>query len=159
MTFDLAEIEELMHQQARKQLEAELAAFAVCIQLFWSVQSSPQSRFYRDPKLLDMTATFNLSTHHTMHVNGWLQDPQGSAQQQYQDTHDNPQTSTSSCHPLQLRKLRLIKQVRSTEICSNSTDRQLVDWKENLIWHLHTTIGYKSCLIRGVVAGSLYVPV
>jgi len=25
----------------------------VCIQLFWSVQS----RFYRDPKLLDMTAT------------------------------------------------------------------------------------------------------
>ena len=42
-----------------------------------------------------------------MHVNGWLQDPQGSAQQQYQDTHDNPQTSTSSCHPLQLRNLKL----------------------------------------------------
>jgi len=41
VTFDFTEIEELMPQQARKQLEAELAAFAVCIQLFWSVQSSP----------------------------------------------------------------------------------------------------------------------
>ena len=50
VTFDLAEIKELMPQQARKQLEAELAAFAVCIQLFWSVQSSPESRFYRDPR-------------------------------------------------------------------------------------------------------------
>jgi len=49
MTFDLTEIEEMMPQQARKQLEAELetnccialVVFAVCIQLFLSVQSSP----------------------------------------------------------------------------------------------------------------------
>jgi len=71
VTFDLTQIDA---QQARKQLEAELekscvalAAFAVCIQLFWSVQSSPvqsspvhspvqsivqsspESRFYKDP--------------------------------------------------------------------------------------------------------------
>jgi len=48
MTFDLTEIEELMPQQARKpnwqswrKAVVALAAFAVCIQLFWSVQSSP----------------------------------------------------------------------------------------------------------------------
>jgi len=51
VTFDLTDTEELMPQQAialginsrqswRKAVVA-LAAFAVCIQLFWSVQSSP----------------------------------------------------------------------------------------------------------------------
>jgi len=58
MTFGLAEIEEMMPQKARRQLETELetsccslGGFAVCIQQFWSavlvspvqsiVQSSP----------------------------------------------------------------------------------------------------------------------
>ena len=51
VTFDPLDIEETMPQQARKQLETELempfialVTFAVCIQLFWSVQSSPESR-------------------------------------------------------------------------------------------------------------------
>ena len=71
VTFDLAEIEELMPQQARKQLEAELGTSfcslgGVCCQytavlvsplspvqsspVRSIVQSSPESRFYRDPK-------------------------------------------------------------------------------------------------------------
>ena len=62
VTFDLAEIEELMPQQARKQLEAELEKSccslggvrclytAVLVSPVQSiVQSSPESRFYRDP--------------------------------------------------------------------------------------------------------------
>jgi len=67
MTFDLAEIKELMPQQARKQLEAELGTSfcslggvyclytAVLVSPVQSspvqsiVQSSPESRFYRDP--------------------------------------------------------------------------------------------------------------
>jgi len=54
MTFGLTEIKEMMPQKARRQLETELetsccrlGGFAVCIQQFWSVQSSPESRFYR----------------------------------------------------------------------------------------------------------------
>ena len=54
VTFDLTEIEEVMTQQARKQLDTELGTsvvalvvFTVCIQQFWSVQSSPESRFYK----------------------------------------------------------------------------------------------------------------
>ena len=60
VTFDLAEIEELMPQQARKQLEAELeksccSLGGICCLytaiLVSPVQSSPESRFYRDPCL------------------------------------------------------------------------------------------------------------
>ena len=59
MAFDLSEIK-MIPQQARKQLKAKLetepvtalVVFANCIQLFWSVHSSPvhspESRFYRD---------------------------------------------------------------------------------------------------------------
>ena len=66
VTFDLAEIEELMPQQARKQLEAELeksccSLGGICC-LYTAIlvspvqsspvqsiaQSSPESRFYRD---------------------------------------------------------------------------------------------------------------
>jgi len=59
VTFDLAEIKELMPQQARKQLEAELGTSfcsldGVCCLytavLVSPVQSSPESRFYRDPE-------------------------------------------------------------------------------------------------------------
>jgi len=62
VTFDLAEIKEIMPQQARRQLEAELETSccslggvrclytAVLISPVRSiVQSSPESRFYRDP--------------------------------------------------------------------------------------------------------------
>ena len=57
VTFDLAEIEEMMPQQARKQLETELET-SCCSPggvrcQFWSVQSrvqsSPQSRFTETP--------------------------------------------------------------------------------------------------------------
>ena len=71
MTFDLAEIKELMPHQARKQLEAELGTSfcslggiyclytAVLVSPVQSspvqsiVQSSPESRFYRDPYVMD----------------------------------------------------------------------------------------------------------
>ena len=63
VTFDLAKIEEMMPQQARKQLEAELeksccslggvrclyTAILVSPVQSSPVQSSPESRFYRDP--------------------------------------------------------------------------------------------------------------
>ena len=58
VTFDLAEIEELMPKQARNQLEAELETSCCslggvrCLYtavLVSPVQSSPESRFYRDP--------------------------------------------------------------------------------------------------------------
>ena len=64
VTFDLAEIKEMMPQQARKQLEAELETnccnlggvcclyTAVLVSPVQSiVQSSPKSRFYRDPEV------------------------------------------------------------------------------------------------------------
>ena len=62
VTFDLTEIKEIMPQQARRQLEAELDTsccslggvrclyIAVLVSPVQSiVQSSPESRFYRDP--------------------------------------------------------------------------------------------------------------
>ena len=62
VTFDLAEIEELMPQQARKQPDTELEKSCCslgsvrCLYtavLVSPVQSSPESRFYRDPVPLD----------------------------------------------------------------------------------------------------------
>ena len=65
VTFDLSEIEEMMLQQARKQLETELETTlhsfgdVCCLYTFVfspvqsivqsSPQSSPESSFYRDP--------------------------------------------------------------------------------------------------------------
>ena len=55
MTFDLAEIKKTKPQglnnnlrQSWGQTVVALVLFAVCIQLFWLLQSSPESRFYGD---------------------------------------------------------------------------------------------------------------
>jgi len=81
VTFDLAEIEETMPQQARKQLETELETsrcslgdvrclyIAVLVSPVQSspvqsiVQSSPESRFYRDPSLTANTSSLYDITH------------------------------------------------------------------------------------------------
>jgi len=61
MTFELSEIEKTMPRglninlrQSWGQTVVALVLFAVCIQPFWILQSSPESRFYRDLGTVDI---------------------------------------------------------------------------------------------------------